>query len=311
MIYTVTPNPVLDRTLFVEQLILDGIARAVAVRVDYGGKGINVSRVLHALGLKSIATGFVGGATGAALLSGLKSLGIENDFLHIAGETRTNIVVMDRTNAHYIKVNAPGPWVGAAEIGLLKEKVVQSAVAGSTWVLSGSLPPGAPGELYADLIALLKQHSARTVLDSSGEPLRCGFMARPYLVKPNAAEAEELSGLKIDNRRAALENASFFIEQGVELVALSMGADGLLLANANRAVWATPPRVSVKSIVGAGDALLAGLVWGIEKGLTFDQLAAWGVATGAAATTAEGVSLVNPADIQRIFEQVRIDELDG
>ena len=344
MIVTVTPNPGLDRTLTVPHIVFNEMVRATKSRLDWGGKGFNVSRALQALGAESIALGFVGGATGQMLERGLSGLGIATDFVHIAGETRTNTIITSADagqHVRYIKVNEAGPTVQAEESAAFLNRVRERVRPGDLWVLSGSLPPGVPPDFYAQIIALVQEREARALLDSSGEPLRLGCAASPYLVKPNAIEAEEMTGREVRSRLlvfndyaklpgqtypfAGLPDATdFFLRQGIELVALSLGADGLLLASKQRAVWARPPRVQAQNPVGAGDALLAGIAWALacpeqacpeqsrrsrrEHGLPLEEMARWGVATGTAAAMREGVNVGTRAKVEALYEQVQISK---
>jgi len=314
MIVTVTPNPVLDRTLTVPRILFNEVMRATAVQLDWGGKGFNVSRALKALGMDSVAMGFVGGTTGRMLERGLNELGIATDFVHIAGETRTNIVITEGDAERYIKVNEAGPAVRAEELAAFLDRAREKAHPGDIWVLCGSLPPGVPPDFYAQLIVLLRQRGAKAFLDTSGEPLRRGCAARPYLVKPNLIEAEEATGLKIHGPSGAwrsqrsIEAAEFFLRQGIELVALSLGADGLLLASKEGRVWARPPRVRAPNPTGAGDALLAGLIWAMVRGRPLEELARWGVAAGTVAAMREGVSVGTRAEVERLYEKVRVSD---
>jgi 1-phosphofructokinase family hexose kinase len=310
VIITVTPNPALDRTLTVPHILFDEMTRATASRLDWGGKGFNVSRALQALGVESVAMGFVGGATGQTLEQGLNDAGIATAFVRIAGETRTNTVITDAAAKRYVKVNEPGPTVQAEELAAFLDQARARIQPGDIWVLSGSLPPGVPPDFYAQLIGLVQANGARALLDSSGEPLRLGCAASPHLVKPNDAEAEEATGQKISSDADMLKAVEFFLRQGIELVALSLGADGLLLASRRGAVWARPPRVRVRNPVGAGDALLAGIAWALARqGLALEEIARWGVATGTAAAMREGVSVGTKAEVEALYEQVRIDRM--
>ncbi len=311
MVVTVTLNPALDRTLTVPRITFGEMARAAAVRLDLGGKGFNVSRALRALGAESVAMGFVGGATGRLLERGLADLGIATDFVHVAGETRTNVVVADAER--YIKVNEAGPTVRAEEVAAFLDRVRGRVAPGDIWVLSGSLPPGVPPNLYARLIDAVQAGGARALLDTSGEPLRLGCEAAPHLVKPNLAEAQEATGRAIAYDGGTLDAAGFFLRQGVELVALSLDADGLLLASAQGAILARPPRVRVCNPVGAGDALLAGIAWALERGGPLEEMARWGVACGTASAAREGVGVIVRAEVEALYEGVRVERvgLDG
>ena len=304
MIVTVTLNPALDRTLTVPSITFNEMIRATATRLDWGGKGFNVARALRALGQDVLATGFVGGTTGRMLEQGLNDLGIATDFVHIAGETRTNVVITDQAAERYVKVNETGPQVQPAECTAFLELVQQRVQPQDIWVLSGSLPPGVAPGFYAQLVRLLRAGGARVFLDTSGEPLRQGCAAGPTLVKPNQVEAQEATGRPIDTDADARDAAGFFLQQGAEMVALSLGADGLVLASESRAVWARPPRVQARNPVGAGDALLAGIAYATSQDLPLDEMARWGVAAGTASAIRDGVDVGTSAEVQALYEQV-------
>ena len=310
MIVTVTPNPALDRTLTVPCLAFNQVLRATASRLDWGGKGFNVSRALQALGVDSVAMGFVGGTTGQMLEHGLHSLGIATDFVQVAGQTRTNTVVVETDTGQYVKVNEAGPAIGAQEVAAFLERARARVRPGDMWVLSGSLPPGVAPDFYAQLTRVVQGQGGRTLLDSSGEALRLGCAASPHLAKPNAAEAEEMTGQAIRSDATALRATEFFLQQGLEWVALSLGADGLLLASTRQAVRARPPRVQASHSTGAGDALLAGLAMAMEQGLSPEEMARWGVAAGTAAAAYEGVSVGTRDEVKRLYEQVQVEQVN-
>ena len=216
MIVTLTPNPVLDRTLTVPHIELDEVFRATSTRLDWGGKGFNVSRALKALGKESVAMAFAGGGTGQMLEQGLHALGIETDFVSVAGETRTNVVVVDQATGRHIKVNEAGPSISPQEHDELLERVRQRVQPGDLWVLAGSLPPGLPANFYAEVIELLQGCGARAFLDTSGGPLRLGCAARPALVKPNVAEAQEITGQRVELATRCLERGQPFLAAGYQ-----------------------------------------------------------------------------------------------
>jgi 1-phosphofructokinase family hexose kinase len=307
MIVTVTQNPGLDRTLTVPRILFNEVTRASSLRLDWGGKGFNVSRALKALGVESVAMGFVGGATGRTLAQGLTSLGIATDFIHIASETRTNVVIAEADGERHIKVNEAGPTVHAEELTAFLDLARERVRQGDIWVLSGSLPAGVPRGFYAQIITLVQAAGAKAFLDTSGEPLRLGCAARPYLVKPNALEAEEITGREIHSEADTLDAARFVLAQGIELAALSLGVDGLLLASEHEAVWARPPAVRAQNAVGAGDALMAGIIWALARELPLDQVARWGVACGTTSATREGVSFGTYAEVEALYAQVQVD----
>jgi 1-phosphofructokinase family hexose kinase len=307
MIYTVTLNPALDRELTVPALALDTVLRATAARVDCGGKGFNVSRMLAALGAESIAFGFAGGHTGAMLRDGLAALNIETDFVWIGGETRTNVSIVMADDGRHIKVNEAGPTISAGEQAALVRRVRGRARAGDWWVLAGSLPPGCAPTLYADLIRDIQAAGARALLDTSGVALGHGSAARPFLIKPNAIEASELTSLPVASTTEALAAATAM--QGIPHVAISMGAAGALLVQDGRGWLATPPAIRERNPIGAGDSLLAGLTWSFSQGYTPPDAIRWGVACGAAAASSAGTAVGTYAEVARLAQQTQVREV--
>ena len=305
MIYTLTLNPALDRELTVPVFAFDEVLRASVVRVDYGGKGFNVSRALAALGAESIALGFVGGATGESLKIGLADLGIRTDFVQIAGETRTNVSIVTEDRAHYLKVNDPGPMISPAEQTALLQKIRALAQPGDWWVLAGSLPRGVPATFYAEVIRLVQSADAHAVLDTSGEPLRIGCAAKPFLVKPNAAEASELTGIRVTSPDDARHAIGEIHALGVQNVVISYGQAGALYSDGQSLWKAEPPAVDERNPIGAGDALVAGLVWKLSQNCSAAEALRWGVACGAAAASLEGTAMGPRSLVETLARQVR------
>jgi 1-phosphofructokinase family hexose kinase len=221
LIYTLTLNPAIDREYRVPAIGFGEVLRADGARVGLGGKGFNVSRALRALGEPSVALGFVGGQAGRTIAAGMAGLGIATDLVEIAGgETRTNVTVVapDR----HMKVNEPGPAVTRGEEERLLARVRALARAGDLWVLSGSLPPGGSSGLYAEVIRVAQAAGARALLDTSGPALREGCEAGPFLAKPNAAEAAELTGLPAGTEEEVLAAAAAIHALGVTTVLVSL-----------------------------------------------------------------------------------------
>ena len=320
MIVTVTPNPVLDRTLTVPRILFDEVTRATAAQLDWGGKGFNVSRALQALGLESEAMGFVGGPAGQTLVRGLRELGIATDFVTIGGDTRSNVVIREEGSQRYVKVNEAGPTVQPQEMAAFIGRVTEKVEPGDIWVLAGSLPPGLPTDFYARLIGIVRERGGRPFLDASGEPLRLGCAAAPTLVKPNAVEAAEVTGCQISSPgpeapdrppRGALQAVRHFLDLGIEMVALSLGRDGLLLARGEETVWACPPAVQALNPTGAGDALLAGLIFGLVQELPLPEVARWGVASGTASAMDQGVSVGTLGEVRSWYRRVETMSAPG
>ncbi|HEX5836314.1 MAG TPA: 1-phosphofructokinase family hexose kinase, partial [Anaerolineales bacterium] len=232
MIYTVTLNPAVDRELTVPAMEFDSVLRATEARVDFGGKGFNVSRLLKGLGADSTAVGFLGGRAGELLQDGLQSLGIGTDFVWVPGETRTNVSIVNQAHDHYLKVNEKGPLVSEEKQTELLEKIDSLAAQGDCWVLAGSLPPGIADDFYARIVSVLTKHGANAILDTSGESLRLGCLEQPFLVKPNAEEAKALTGLPMESPVEIAAATAEIRRLGAQNVVISMGKSGALLNTA-------------------------------------------------------------------------------
>jgi len=306
-VITVTPNPALDRTLRVDELAFGGVARVQDIRVDPGGKGINVSRVLRQFGCPTTALGFLGGSSGRSIADALAALGVESDFVTIPGETRTNLTLTD--GEREIKVNEPGPVVPPSVVDALIARVRQRARDSSAVVLSGSLPPGAPLELYAELIRVIRDEGSKPVLDTAGAPLAHGAAAGPYLVKPNRREAEALLGMTLDTDDAIREALRRLSGYGIPVVTLSLGARGAVCARDGMAWRAEAPPVAVLSTVGSGDAFLACMLLALLGGADPGTALAVGTAAGAASVALPGSCLCTPADLERILPHVKVRSL--
>ncbi|MET9847766.1 1-phosphofructokinase [Streptomyces ossamyceticus] len=262
MILTVTLNTALDITHRVRALRLHTTHRVTEVIQRPGGKGLNVARVLAALGHEVTVTGFVGGGTGRAVQEGLaRTPGIVDALVPVAGATRRTIAVVDATG-DTTQLNEPGPLIAPAEWSAFQEAYEVLLRSASAVALCGSLPPGVPVGAYAGLIRTARTLAVPVLLDTSGEPLRRGVAARPDVVKPNTEELAELTGSHEPSR--ATRDAR---RRGAQAVVASLGPDGLL-AHTPEGHWrATPPRRFRGNPTGAGDAVVAGLLSGLVEHL--------------------------------------------
>ncbi len=310
MIYTLTLNPAVDRELTVPAVEFDTVLRAVESRVDFGGKGFNVSRLLKGLEAESTAVGFLGGKAGETLQDGLKSLGIGAEFVWVPGETRTNISIVTQAGGHYIKVNEKGPLVDADKQRELLAKIAELAHPGDWWVLAGSLPPGVGNDFYARIVEVLNGRQAMTLLDTTGESLRLGCGQKPYLVKPNAEEAQALTGLPVETSLEIAAVAAEIRRMGAQNVIISMGKAGALLQT-SEGTWLThSPRIQEKNPIGAGDSMVGGLVWALTRGLSLREALGWGVASGAATASLSGTEVGSRPLIETLFAQVRFEKME-
>ena len=310
MIYTLTLNPAVDRELTVPEMEFDSVLRASESRVDFGGKGFNVSRLLKGMEEPSTAVGFLGGNAGELLQSGLQSLGIGTDFVWVAGETRTNVSIVTQTHDHYIKVNEKGPLVDADKQKELLEKIDSLAKQGDWWVLAGSMPPGVADDFYARIVNVLNNHEANAILDTTGDALRFGCAEKPYLVKPNAEEVHALTGMPVDSTTEIAAAAAELRKMGAQNVVISMGKAGALMQSAEETWLTHSPKIQEKNPIGAGDSMVGGLVWALTQGIALKESLGWGVASGAATASLSGTEVGSRPLIEELFKQVRFERLE-
>ena len=287
-------------------LRLGELNRAREVRLDVSGKGINVSRALLRLGVASRIIAFLGGSTGRALSEGLAAEGLNATIVEVADETRQNITIVDEATGTYTKVNEPGAAVSATDLAAMVTLVTQAAEADDLWVFSGSLPPGAPPDFYAQLITIVQERGGRAFLDSSGEAMRQGLAARPFAIKPNSEEAGEVLGCPVVSDEDHLLAARHFQQTGSPLVCLTRGARGLVLAYGDAILFAAPPPVAAASPIGAGDATVAGLVWAVLDGCDPVETARRAAACGTAAALQEGTGVGDRVTAERLLPQIRV-----
>lgn len=264
MIVTVTPNPSLDRTYHVDELRLGELHRAGYEAVEASGKGVNVSRVLLGLGVSTVAVLPVGGREGGEIAELLAADGLDHRAVRVAAAARVNITITE-PGGRITKVNGPGGPLTEAERDALVAETGRAAVA-ATWVaICGSLPPGTGPDLVVRLIDVARAAGARTAVDTSGEALSVAVAAGADLVKPNREELAELAGHDLPDVAAVAAAAGKLAETGPVVLA-SMGAEGAVLVEGDRCLWAVAPPIEPVNTAGAGDALLAGYLAACHQG---------------------------------------------
>ncbi len=304
MIYTVTLNPAVDRELSVPAIEFDSVLRATAWRVDFGGKGFNVSRMLMSLGTPNMALGFAGGRSGELLRDGLEDLGIKTEFVWVEGETRTNVSIVSQADGRYVKANEPGPAIAPADCQALEDKIRSLVQPDDWWVLAGSLPPGVPVTYYVNLIQVIKEAGGYAVLDTSGEALAAGCTAGPHLVKPNELEAHTLTGMPIDSLEEVSAAAAEIQRKGIAIVVISLGKDGALLTDGDETWIASSPAIIERNPIGAGDSLVGGLVWSLHQLHAPAESLRWGVACGAGTASTSGTGVGTRELVESLHPQV-------
>ena len=297
MIVTVTPNPSVDWTLEIPELIRGAVHRISGDHQEPSGKGVNVSRALTANAVPTLAVVPVGGTEGVELETLLRGEGVPFVAVPIMGRVRVNISLTE-PDGHATKINAPGPTLLDEEVNALLASAA-SAGSGANWVLgSGSLPRGVPSDFYAQLGAAVAVTGARFAVDSSGAALVVGLAARPDVIKPNAPELAEAVGRSLVTVGDAVQAAEELRNRGARTVVVSLGRDGALLVDDDGALHAEAVVLDPKSTVGAGDAMLAGYLAGRERhdqdrAAALREAVAWG--SGAVATVGSHVPAITDA----------------
>ena len=309
MIVTITLNPCLDRTITVYGLLVDETNRWTSSRLYAGGKGIDVSRAIHEMGGRTMAYGFIGGPDGRAVEILLDEEGVPFSFTPIEQETRTNIIITDTKTFKQTRIDAPGPRISKKEMERFVRKVRQIYPRPDLVVAGGSLPPGVPVNIYYDLILEAKDFGARTILDTEGRWLEEGLKAKPYLIKPNVHEAEELLKMELSTEEAVIKAALNLIEMGIEVAVISRGKDGIIAVTKEKIVKAVPPPVKVRSAVGAGDCTIAGLALKSPYDEPLVEACRLAVAMGTATVLTPGSELCHKADVERLLPQIQVWEM--
>lgn len=309
MIATVTLNPCLDRTITVHRLVVDETNRWTGTHLYAGGKGIDVSRAVHEMDGITTAYGFVGGPDGRILEILLDEEGLPFSFTPITQETRTNFIITDTTTSQQTRINAPGPRISKKELERFIGKLRRIYPSPDLMVFGGSVPPGVPVNIYHDLVMEANGFGIRSILDSEGQWLEEGIKAKPYLVKPNVREAEELLKMELSTEEAIINGALGLVEMGIEVAVVSRGNDGIVAVTKEKIIKAVPPPAKVRSAVGAGDCAIAGLALKLAYGEPLIEACQLAVAMGTAAVLTPGTELCHRADVEKLLPQIKVGEI--
>lgn len=308
MIYTITLNPALDRTIWIKATMQDDCNRIEDEQMYAGGKGIDVSKVLTSFGLKNKALGFVGGFAGEELEGMLINEGIVCDFVRISGRTRTNIIINDMATGRQTLYNARGPEITAFELMQIIHKV-EDLEEPDFVIISGSLPRGVNPEIYRKIIEISKSKKASVVLDTDGEALRTGLQGRPDIIKPNIHELSRIAGQPLDSLSSIIEAAEEIRASGLQIVLVSMGCCGMLMICDVGRYLARPPEVEVKNTIGAGDSAVAGFIHGLVARRDLREALKYSVASGTATILQTGTAVCRMEDFRSLLEKVVVEEV--
>lgn len=309
-VITVTLNPAFDRAVTLDGLEIERVNRVLSERVDPGGKGVNVSRVLTAFSVANTAIVLAGQDNVTQFRRLLQNEKVRAVFLPIDGSIREN-TTFTTPDGKLFKVDKAGARVTGQVLYQVEHAVSEQFTdpAGTVVVFAGSLPPGLDGNAFTELLRRLSGQGIRVALDSQSLTLEQILAAKPWVIKPNIHELRALMKRELKDRREVTAAAVSLVRQGIENVMVSMGEDGLLLVDRNQAIKVTPPTVKAISTVGAGDSTLAGFLFAKSKGLTNDHAAPIASAFGTAAVLTEGTNVPRKDEFSRILKQMSVSRL--
>lgn len=309
MILTLTMNPAVDKTAEVDTLKVGELNRLNNVMMDAGGKGINVSKTIAQLNGNSIAHGVIAGNSGAFIEEELNRLGIAHDFMKIAGNTRTNLKVLDQDRV-LTELNENGPSPSEEELQQLSDHILSSLHSDDILVISGSVPSKVNKDFYYHLILAAKKRQAKVILDADGALFKEGIKAVPHVIKPNRFELCQYFEVEetIDDQ-GIVALAQRFLAQGVALVAVSMGSDGALFVSKDRAIRVEALNIKAHSSVGAGDAMVAAMAYSFHQGYSLEKLVTLAVATSAGAVMTQGTKPPTKELVESLEKQVKMHEI--
>ncbi len=309
MITAVSLNPSIDRTLTVERFTPGGLNRIVARSDNAAGKGINVAVTVAALGLDAECVGFMYRDSAPLFEKRLMLNSTPYEFIWCEGTVRTNIKVFDRSAGVVTELNESGRPIDEEKLAAMLELVTRHAENSDYLILSGSVPPGCPNEFYETLINAVDGLGCRCVLDADGERLSCGLRAKPFMIKPNRAELEAMTGSKLNSIDQIKAAALKYIDMGVQVAAVSLGAEGALITDGDSTLFAPRMNIEVKGTVGAGDAMVAALAAGFMADSDLEEAFRMGVACASARCMAEGYKGIDRTVYKAFLDMVRIERV--
>ena len=306
-ILTLTVNPALDVSTSTETVVGEHKMRCGLSRLDPGGGGINVSRVIQRLGGQTLAIYAAGGPTGDAYRKLIEAEGTPTVVVPIAGSTRESFTVDETSTGQQFRFVLQGPELTEPEWRACLARVEESIPHGGYVVASGSLPPGVPDDFYARVARLARAHDARCIVDASGPALAEALAEGVYLVKPSGRELGELVGSSLNTEESQITAASTLVERGsAEFVALTLGGAGAVLASATGVIRLPVPKVTVQSTVGAGDSFLGAFVLRIAQGHDAPAAFRAAVAAGSATAMTPATELCHRIDVERLEAELAL-----
>lgn len=309
MITTVTLNPCNDLTFNISNFVYGGMNRVLSQRFDFAGKGFNVARIVSRLGEKATATGFLYDENGKDMQKSLIDEGVTVDCIWKQGKIRTNIKLFDEKKKVITEVNEQGVFASKDDVDEVFKKIIELADNSDFLVLSGSICPGCEDDIYSNIIRFCSNNT-KIILDAEGKKLSLGIEQKPFMIKPNLFELETALNKTLETNEDIKNACREIIEKGVEIVAVSMGERGLIIADNNKTIFAPPIKdLQVLGTVGAGDSMVAAFAVSLKRGLPLEEVCKQGVAAASGCVSRAGTDLVTKQDIEQLLPKVEIVEI--
>lgn len=309
MITTLTLNAAIDKVYEVDSLMVGQTNRVLQKSQQGGGKGVNVARVIAALGGEVTIGGFVGGLNGSKITELLQEESLQTEFVQIEEENRICLTIINQQTKEMTELLEIGPTIQEHEWREMLNWVVKQAEHATYFVLSGSLPKGVQKNAYATIIHLLKQKGIRVALDTSGDALKQGVRAIPFIIKPNEDEITQLIGKSVMTQEDLVQAGIKLQELGIEHVCFSLGEQGALFVNSLGIYKVNAPRIHVENTVGSGDAFLGGLIYKLSLGADHTEAYKWAVACGSANAENKEIARVQREAVERLLDEIQITKI--
>lgn len=307
MIVTLTLNPAIDMSYRMDELKLNTVNRCNHVIKTPGGKGLNVTRVLKGVGADVCTTGFLGGKTGELIQQELDAAAIHHCFVPIKGNTRHCLALMHE--GKQTEILEGGPIISDEEARTFIKTYNLLLDQATLVTASGSLPKGLPKSFYQRLIELATKKNKKFLLDTSGETLKCGIKAQPYLIKPNQEELAAIMGTEINNESDLLVSVKKLAETGIPFIVVSLGKKGALGYVDGHAFLVKPPKINAVNPVGSGDAMIAGLAYGFSRGLSPKEALIYGTVFGTLNAAEERTGSIQADQVEKLKNKLSIRDL--
>ena len=309
MITTVTLNTSVDKLYLVDRFVPETVMRVRQVHNSAGGKGLNVTKVISLLGEPVTATGFIGGYSGQYIRSMLSRDGIRDDFVEVSGETRSCINILDAGSGKHTELLEPGQPVSAGDVARFIEKYREAVGRSTVVTISGSAPEGTSPDLYGELVRLAKEKGCRVILDASGPRLLHGIEAGPTMIKPNRDEIQYILGEKELSLSKLMHAIDSLQKKGIEVVAVSLGKEGVLVGEGGRFWKGTPPDLEAKNAVGCGDSMVAAFAVAFHRKMKTEDAVGFAVAVSAASALSWETGKLRPEDLEAVRPKVVVKQL--